>query len=64
MPNYVPPRPAVHIRDLFRQNLPVYGTIFAKPHEKSQGKNFTSLILRLNGFREKISFGMPSNMGQ
>ena len=52
MPNYVPIRPAVHIHNQPNQNMPLYGTIFAKPHEKSQGKNFTSLILPLNGFRK------------
>ena len=47
MPNYVPIRPALHIHIQFRKNFPVYGTIFEKPHEKSQGKNFESLILPL-----------------
>ena len=54
MPNYVPIRPAVHIHNQPNQNLPLYGTIFAKPHEKSQGKNFTSLFLTLNGSKKKF----------
>ena len=51
--NFVPIRSAVYIYKLLRQNLPIYDKIFEKPHEKSQGKNFTSLFLSLIDLEKK-----------
>ena len=51
--HFVPIRSAVYIYKLLRQNLPIYDKIFEKPHEKSQGKNFTSLFLSLIDLEKK-----------
>ena len=59
--HFVPIRSAVYIYKLLRHNLPIYDKIFAKPHEKSQGKNFTSLFLSLIDLNKK-SLCLPFNM--
>ena len=62
MTNFVPIRSAAYIYKVFGKNLPIYDKIFEKPHNKSQGKNFTSIILPLNDFGGKKSFDTPSTM--